>query len=128
MQVEVSFDGEGRYSITHEGQVVAPGTAPLPPPPVFFLGSVAACAGVFAVAYLKARHLPFAGLSVIAEAGYAESPRRLADLKVELLLPADVGEQHTVLVKRAVDFCTLKNTLTHAPSINVEITSPATVN
>jgi uncharacterized OsmC-like protein len=122
MRVEVVFDGDGRYAIEHKGGTIAPGPGPLPAPPVLFLGSLGACAGIFAVDYLRARGLPFSGLKVTAEAGHAEGPRRLAGIHVRVILPAAVDERHMAPLRRAVDLCTLKNTLTHPPAIITEVT------
>jgi putative redox protein len=127
MHVEVIFDGEGSYAVRYEGRTIAPGPGPLPAPPVLFLGSVAACAGVFAVSYLKARNLAFDGLRVTGEAGHAEEPRRLSDLRIVVILPAPIDERHMAPLQRAVDLCTLKNSLMHPPSVIAEVRTPAIV-
>jgi len=127
MHVEVRFDAEGNYAITHEGRVIAPGPGPLPAPPVLFLGSLAACAGLFAVNYMKARGLPCDGLNVVGEAGHADDPRRLVDVRLHVLLPHPIEERHIAPLRRSVDLCTLKNSLTHPPAIvaQVEAFAPA---
>ena len=122
MRVEVVFDSDGHYAIEYKGGTIAPGPGPLPAPPVLFLGSLGACAGIFAVDYLRARGLPFSGLKVTAEAGHAEEPRRLADIHVRVILPTAVEERHMPPLRRAVDLCTLKNTLTNPPAITTELT------
>ena len=125
MRVDVVFDSDGHYAIEYKGGTIAPGPGPLPAPPVLFLGSLGACAGIFAVDYLRTRGLPFTGLKVTAEADHAEGPRRLADIQVGVSLPAAVEERHLAALRRAVDLCTLKNTLTHPPAITTEVTPPA---
>lgn len=117
MKVIATFDGEGHYALEGKDGRFAPGDGPLPAPTIVFLGSVAACAGIFAVNYLKARGLPFDGLRAVGEAGYAEDPRRIADIRVEVLLPSPVDERHMAPLRRAVDLCTIKNTLAHPPSV-----------
>ena len=126
MHVEVKFNAEGHYSISHEGRVIAPGPGPLPAPPVLFLGSLAACAGLFAVNYLKTRGLPFEGLEVVGEAGHADDPRRLVDIRLHVLLPHGIEDRHMEPLRRSVDLCTLKNSLTHPPTVvaKVETCSP----
>lgn len=121
MRVDVIFDEREAYEISYQGRTIAPGPGPLPSPPVFFLGSVAACAGVYAVKYLKSRSLPFAGIRVIGEANHVEDPRRLADLRLRVILPVPIEERHMGLLHRSVDLCLLKNSLTHPPSVIAEV-------
>jgi len=127
MRVDVTFDEREAYEISYEGRTIAPGPGPLPSPPVFFLGSVAACAGVYAVAYLKSRSLPFSGIRIIGEAVRVENPRRLADLRLRVILPVPVEERHMGPLQRAVDLCLLKNSLTHPPSVIAEVCSTGEV-
>lgn len=124
MRVEVTFDADGMYTIAYKGGTVAPGPGPLPSPPVLFLGSLAACAGVFAVDYLKTRNLHFAGLKVVADAGHAEAPRRLVDFNVRVFLPSPVEDRHMGPLRRSVELCTLKNTILSAAEVLTEVTSP----
>ncbi len=124
MRVEVTFDGDGQYAIAHKGGTVAPGPGPLPSPPVLFLGSLAACAGVFAVDYLKTRGLHYSGLRVVADAGHAEGPRRLVDFNVRVFLPVPVEDRHMTPLRRAVELCTLKNTMLAAAEVVTEVTNP----
>ena len=124
MRVDVFFDEDGTYAIRYKEKAIAPGPGPLPPPPVLFLGSVAACAGVFALDYLRTRALPFDGLHVIGEAGHADNPRRLTDIAIQVVLLHPVHERHLAPLRRAVDLCTLKNSLMHPPVVMTELTMP----
>jgi ribosomal protein S12 methylthiotransferase accessory factor len=121
MQVEIAFDEEGRYRIAPEGAAVAPADA-VPDPVVLFLGSIGACAGAYAVRYLQARDLPFAGLRVLAESSYADGPRHLGDIRVRVVLPAPLEERHLAPPRRSIDLCTLKNSPTHPPAVPTELT------
>ena len=123
VKIEVAFDGQGDYTLIHEGRRILPGDGPLPAPPVLFLGSLAACAGAFAVHYLKARGLPFAGLVVEGEAPHLEEPRRLGDVTLRVVLPGAVEERHLLPLQRSVDLCTLKNTLARPPAVTATIVS-----
>jgi ribosomal protein S12 methylthiotransferase accessory factor len=121
MIVEVTFDAEGHYAIVYGGQTIAPGPGPLPPPPALFLGSLAACSGLIAVEYLHTQGLPFEGLKVKTEADHAEDPRRLANVRMRIILPFPVEEKHLAPLQRSVDLCTLTNTLAKPPAIIAEV-------
>jgi ribosomal protein S12 methylthiotransferase accessory factor len=121
MRVDVIFDEDGTYSIEYCGKPFAPGPGPLPAPPVVFIGSLAACSGLFAVEYLRARKLPFAGLRVIGEGEHAEDPRRIVDVRMRVILPHPLPERHLRPLQRSVDLCTLKNTLEKPPAVIAEV-------
>jgi uncharacterized OsmC-like protein len=125
MRVEIAFDAAGRYRIVHEGAVVVPGADTAPDPPILFLGSLGACAGVYAVRYLQARGLPFAGLRVLAESSYADGPRRLGEVRLRVVLPAPLEERHLAPLRRSIDLCTLKNSLAYPPAVLAELSDPA---
>jgi ribosomal protein S12 methylthiotransferase accessory factor len=124
VRVEARFDARGDYALAAGGRTIVPGPGPPPAPPVLFLGSLAACAGAFAAGYLKARGLPFAGLTVEAEAPHLDGPRRLGPVALRVVLPAPVEERHLPPLKRAVDLCTLKNTLAAPAAVTAAIVSP----
>jgi len=121
MRVTVEFDSEGHYTASQGGQPFAPGPGPLPAPPILFLGSLGACAGAFAVSYLKTRELPFEELSVIVEAEFAEDPHRIGRIDVRVMPPSALEERHVKAMGRAVELCTLKQTFAVPPVITTTI-------
>jgi ribosomal protein S12 methylthiotransferase accessory factor len=125
MLVEATFDEKGAYTIVLDGRPVAPGGGPLPDPPVLFLGGLGACAGLYAVRYLQARGLPFAGLRVRTESTYVDNPRRLGDVRIKVLLPAPVEDRHIGPLQRSIELCTLKNSLACPPNVATELAIPA---
>jgi len=121
MQVLVEFDGEGRYTVSRDGRAFAPGAGPLPAPPVLFLGAFGACAGAFAVSYLKTRGLDFAGLKVLTTAEFAENPHRIGHIDVRVTPPAALSERHLKAIAHAVDLCTIKQSFAVTPDITCSI-------
>lgn len=124
MQVMVEFDAEGRYILSRDGLAFAPGAGPLPAPPVLFLGAFGACAGAFAVSYLKTRGLDFAGLRVQVSAEFAENPHRIGHLDVRVTPPAPLADRHLKALAHAVDLCTLKQSFGVTPEITCAIAPP----
>jgi putative redox protein len=90
-------------------------------PPEFFLASLGACAGYYAVQYLKARRLPLDGFSVRVTADKASGPARLADIQIAMDYPETLEDRHRQGVLKAVQNCLIHNTLTHPPEIHVSL-------
>ena len=125
MLVEATFDEAGAYTIVLEGKPVVPGGDRLPDPPVLFLGSLGACAGLYALRYLQARGLAFAGLRVLTESAYIDNPRRLGDIRLQVILPAPVEDRHLAPLRRSIELCTLKNSLAYPPTVVAFLSAPA---
>lgn len=85
-------------------------------PPELLLGSLASCAGYYAVEYLKTRGLPADGLQVRVDATKALKPARLSNFLIEVTVP-NVDEAHEAAIERAVKVCLIHNTMLNAPSI-----------
>jgi putative redox protein len=90
-------------------------------PPEFMLASVGACAGFYAVQYLKANKLPMGGLTIRTTAEKASKPARLAAFHIEVNCPSLTEEKHRRGVLEAVYKCLIHNTLLHPPKIDVTV-------
>lgn len=91
-----------------------------PTPPELLLASLGACAGHYAVEYLKARSLPVEGLHVYVTAEKDLRPTRLSSFRVEVDVP-NIEERQRQGVLRAVKTCLIHNTLTAVPAIEVTV-------
>lgn len=89
-------------------------------PPELMLGAVGACAGYYAVDYLKRVAIAADGLSVRTTAEKVAGPARLDDIRIELECPGVVEERHRKGLLDAVRKCLIHNTLLHTPRIRVE--------
>ncbi len=94
-------------------------------PPEFLLASLGACAGYYAVQYMKARNLPMEGLRIRTTADKATAPARLTDFHIEIEYPNELDPRHRQGILRAVHACLIHNTLLNSPRIDVEVTTPA---
>ena len=97
-------------------------------PPELMLASLGACAGYYAVDYLKRLKLPMDGISVRTTAEKVPGPPRLDQIHIELECPGAVQEQHQNGLLEAVRRCLIHNTLLHTPNIQVELVVPAVRN
>lgn len=90
-------------------------------PPELLLGSVGACAGHYAVQYLKTRNLLAEGLQVRVTAEKAKNPARLSEIGIDVTYPFDLGAKDREGVLQAVHKCLIHNTLANPPKIHVEL-------
>lgn len=97
-------------------------------PPELMLASLGACAGYYAVDYLKRSRIPEEGVRVRATAEKVPGPPRLDDIHIELDCPGVVEERHQHGLLEAVRKCLIHNTLLHTPKIRVSLMVPAVRN
>jgi len=96
-------------------------------PPEWFLASLGACVGFYAVKYLETRQLDAAGLEVSVTADKVTDPARLDHIRLQVKTGIPLEARHQKGLERAVDACIIHNTLTHAPTMTTEILSSAVV-
>jgi putative redox protein len=94
-------------------------------PPELLLASLGTCVGYYGAEYLRTRNLSAAGLSVTVSAQKTQKPARLTDLRIGLSVPGLDGLRHRDGVLRAAKNCLIHNTLTHAPTIDIDLESKA---
>ena len=94
-------------------------------PPELMLASLGACAGYYAVDYLKRSKIPLEGIGVRTTAEKVPGPPRLDHIHIELECPGLVEERHQKGILDAVRKCLIHNTLLHTPKIEVNLVVPA---
>jgi putative redox protein len=94
-------------------------------PPELMLASLGACAGYYAVDYLKRLKIPLEGIGVRTTAEKVSGPPRLDHIHIELECPGLVEERHQKGILDAVRKCLIHNTLLHTPKIEVNLVVPA---
>jgi uncharacterized OsmC-like protein len=99
-----------------------------PPGPVEgFIASLGGCMGMFALKYCRTAGIDPTGLRFDLEWTLAENPHRIGDIRVTMQLPAHFPAPRQRALLRAVEQCTLHNTLMHPPTVSVAIAAPASV-
>jgi uncharacterized OsmC-like protein len=90
-------------------------------PPEWFLSSLGACVGFYAVKYLETRQLDTQGLAISVTADKTENPVRIDNILIQITTPTALDARHQKGLERAVDACIIHNTLTHPPTMTTEI-------
>jgi uncharacterized OsmC-like protein len=126
MKIDVSFPGEklvavqiGRHSITTDQATELGRNDSAPAPFDLFLASVAACAGIYVLAFLQARKLSTEGLVLTQHVVFNAETLLPSKFRIELTLPRDLPEKYRAAVVRAAENCKVKKTMLAMPEIEV---------
>jgi ribosomal protein S12 methylthiotransferase accessory factor len=128
--LKVTFPGGLKVDVEYKGFVIKTdqpvhegGENTAPSPFDYFLVSIAACAGFYAVAFCRERNIPTAGLAVTmtAERGESKMVERVA---ITVDLPAGFPDKYRTAILRAIDHCTVKAHLERPPKFDLVARPP----
>jgi uncharacterized OsmC-like protein len=113
----------GGHDLVFDQPTTVPGGENRGPSPLDVLvASVAACAHYFASAYLHARGLGTAALTVEFEAEKEQVPAaRIGRLVLKVRVPQGLSAEQLVGIERAIKRCPAYGTLVHPPSVEISI-------
>jgi len=127
-ELKVVFGDKYRIDVDYKGFTVktdqpvrdgGDGTAPAPFD--YFLASLAACAGYYALAFCKERKIPVEGLAMTMTAEKGEASRLIEKITINVDLPPGFPEKYRVAVVKAIDHCTVKANILQAPRFEVVV-------
>lgn len=93
------------------------GTAPSPFD--YFLVSLAACAGFYALAFCRERKISVEGLAVTMTTERGEVSKMIDKVTISVDLPADFPEKYRFALVKAVDHCTVKAHILRPPQFEI---------
>lgn len=99
------------------------GEGSAPSPFDYFLASLAACAGYYALAFCRERKIPVDGLGVTMTTERGEVSKMIDKITIAVDLPAGFPEKYRFAIVKAVDHCTVKAHILRAPQFEV-VTRP----
>lgn len=115
--VEARF---GDHILRTDQPVKSGGGGSAPSPFDLFLGSIATCAGFYALRFCQERELGTEGLGVAMSWSRNAESGLIDRIHLDLTLPRDFPEKYRTAILRAVDQCAVKKHLAHPPAIAVE--------
>lgn len=96
-------------------------------PAEWFLASLGSCIGFYVVKYCQARSIDTKGLDIgVTAEKTTDAPHRIDAIKVSLNFTVAVETSHYEGLEQVVNNCLIHNTLTHSPSIAVQVSTPVT--
>lgn len=93
------------------------GTAPSPFD--YFLVSLAACAGFYALAFCRERKISVEGLAVTMTTERGEVSKMIDKVTISVDLPADFPEKYRFALVKAIDHCTVKAHILRPPQFEI---------
>ncbi len=117
-RIDVEYKG---FTVKTDQPVRDGGDGTAPSPFDYFLVSLAACAGYYALAFCKERKLATDGLSVSMATERGEASKMIDKVTVTLGLPAGFPEKYRFAIVKAVDHCTVKAHIQRAPQFEIVV-------
>jgi putative redox protein len=126
--IEVTFPGGKRVDarvgahVVHTDQPVeAGGEGSAVAPFDLFLASLAACAGLYVLAFCQARGISTEGLALHQHVEVDPGTKLPSHIRLELQLPPSFPDKYRAAVLRAAEGCKVKKTIGAAPPIEVVV-------
>ena len=95
------------------------GTAPSPFD--YFLVSLAACAGFYALAFCRERKISTEGLAMTMAAEKGAASKLIDKVTIAVVLPNGFPEKYKFAVVKAIDHCTVKANILQAPQFEIVV-------
>jgi ribosomal protein S12 methylthiotransferase accessory factor len=120
LEVDVEYKG---FVVKTDQPAREGGGGTAPSPFDYFLVSLAACAGFYALAFCRERRISVDGLAVTMSTERGEVSKMIDKVTISVDLPADFPEKYRFALVKAVDHCTVKAHLLRPPQFEI-VTRP----
>lgn len=117
---KIGVEAKG-FTILTDQPVRDGGDGTAPSPFDYFLASLAACAGYYALAFCKERQLSTEGLGVTMTAERGEASKMIDKVAIRVDLPPGFPEKYRFALTKAVDHCTVKAHILRAPQFEIVV-------
>ena len=129
MDITVSFPGgkrvdaqAGAFTIRTDQPIDHGGDDSAPEPFTLFLASLVTCAGLYVIAFCRARDISTETIRLVQRTESDPKSGRLLRVALEVHVPADFPAQYRDAIARAAAACKVRKTLADPPSFEVTTT------
>jgi ribosomal protein S12 methylthiotransferase accessory factor len=95
------------------------GGGAFPSPFDYFLASIAACSGYYALEFCRARKIPTAGLAVTLTPERGDVSKMIEKVTIHVDLPQGFPGKYKTAIVKAVDHCTVKAHILRPPQFEI---------
>jgi putative redox protein len=128
LQLNVLFPGGKRVDVEVDGFTIPTdqlvrdgGEASAPPPFYLFLGSIATCAGIYALSFCQGRKLSTQGLGITMDWDWDPKRPGSASAVLRLRLPEGFPDRYRDGIVKAMELCAVKKNIETPPEFRIEV-------
>jgi ribosomal protein S12 methylthiotransferase accessory factor len=126
MEMQVSFPGGakvdaafGPYVVHTDQPPQGGGEGSAPTPFNLFLASIATCAGIYVLGFLRQRQLPADGVRLVQRASYDRATGMVEQVEIDIVVPEDFPEKYLPALIRSAEQCAVKKHLAQPPGFSI---------
>jgi ribosomal protein S12 methylthiotransferase accessory factor len=117
-KIDVDYKG---FTVKTDQPVREGGDGTAPSPFDYFLVSLAACAGFYALAFCRERKIPVEGLGVTMTTERGEVSKMIDKISIAVAPPSGFPEKYRAALVKSVDHCTVKAHMMRPPQFEVSL-------
>lgn len=103
--------------------VMAGGEGSAPSPFELFLGSIATCAGIYALSFCNSKGIATEGMSISMDLARNNTTGLISKINMDLKLPEGFPEKYKSAIINSMDLCTVKKHLQTPPEFEITTTN-----
>ena len=126
MEMQVSFPGGakvdaafGPYVVRTDQPPQGGGEGSAPTPFNLFLASIATCAGIYVLGFLRQRQLPTDGVRLVQRAEYSRASGMVERVEIDIEVPEGFPEKYLPALIRSAEQCAVKKHLAQPPEFSI---------
>jgi ribosomal protein S12 methylthiotransferase accessory factor len=96
------------------------GEGSAPEPFMYFLSSLATCAGIYVIGFCQARDIPTEGISLVQDHTFDEKTGKLLGVSIQIKVPEGFPEKYHKALARVAGLCTVKKVIENPPPFTIE--------
>lgn len=116
-RIHALYDG---FEIRTDQSIKNGGEASAPEPFDLFLASLGTCAAFYVHTFCEKRGLASAGIRIV-QSWSRDDSKRLAEISLDINVPADFPDKYHAALVRAADQCSVKRVLADPPDIRTRV-------
>lgn len=107
------------HTIRTDQPVAAGGEDSAPSPFELFLGSIATCAGIYALGFCQNKNIATEGMNISMEVERNNETGLIGKIQLDLQLPEGFPEKYKNAIIKSMDLCTVKKHLHNPPEFEI---------
>ena len=116
-RVDATF---GEFTVRTDQPRDEGGEGSAPEPFMYFLSSLATCAGIYVVGFCQARDIPTEGITLVQDHTFDEKTGKLLGVRIRIEVPGSFPEKYHKALARVAGLCTVKRVMENPPPFEIE--------